>query len=172
MLDRLAALAQADGIELRLRITGSAVMLLEFHSRTQGTRDVDVLEANPSEKLAHYAAIIAHERNWPERWLNDSAKKFEREAPYPDDDEVELHRRAGLVITRPSLRRLLAWKLDRYMDAADRGDAAELLRAVLRENPYNLDSLLIQLLPHLPASKHKNLEYNLEDAWVHVHDSA
>jgi hypothetical protein len=114
VLMRLAELAREDGVELRLRITGGAVMMMAFNARKLGTRDVDVLSAQPSDRLAKYAAIIASERGWPENWLNDSAKKFEQDAAIPDNEDVELRSEPGLRVTRLSLRRLLAWKLARY----------------------------------------------------------
>ena len=47
VLNRLAELARADNIELRLRITGGALMMVAFNARTTGTRDLDVLKADP-----------------------------------------------------------------------------------------------------------------------------
>ncbi|MEY4575493.1 MAG: hypothetical protein RL701_196 [Pseudomonadota bacterium] len=165
VLMRLAELARADGIELRLRITGGAVMMLVFNARKLGTRDVDVLSAQPSDRLAKYAAIIAREHGWPETWLNDSAKKFEQDAAIPDSEDVELRSEPGLLVTRPSLRRLLAWKLARYADDADRDDALELLRHILRETPYDRNDLQTQLEGHLAASERTRMSYNLEDVW-------
>ena len=165
VLRRLGALALADGIELRLRVTGGALMMLEFNSRASATRDVDVLAAAPAGKLASYAATIAQEQGWPATWLNDSAKKFEQDAPLADTEDPEVRRYPGLVITRPSLRRMLAWKLARYMDDTDRQDALTLLRRILAETPYDRDDLWLQLEGHLAPSERPEACYNLEDAW-------
>ena len=166
---RLGELAQADGLELRLRVTGGAVMMIAFNARTAGTRDVDVLRASHTEKIEEYGAIIAAERGWPPRWLNTDARKFEDEAPSKDDEDVLVQKFPGLVITRPSLRPLLAWKLARYADDLDQRDARELLRRILDENPCDRDSLWLQLEAHLVPSEHQEACYNLEDAWDELH---
>lgn len=172
VLQRLAELARADGVELRLRITGGAVMMIEFNTRTTGTRDLDVLKAQPADKVGAYAEIIANERGWPSNWLNDSAKRFEDRAPVADAEDHEVQRLPGLVITRPSLRRLLAWKLARYIDDTDRSDALELLRHILAENPYEMNDLWLQLEGHLAPDERKEACYNLEDAWEELHRRA
>jgi hypothetical protein len=61
-LESLAALADADGVELHLHITGGTVMMLEFESRDKGTRDCDVLHAEPNDRLVEYGEKIAAER--------------------------------------------------------------------------------------------------------------
>lgn len=186
VLKRLGELAQADGVELHLRITGGTVMMLEFETRPSGTRDVDVLrvtfertgaggvdvlEASHEQKIIEYAEAIAKERDWPPTWLNISARKFEQAAPVQDDEDVQLRAFPGLVITRPSLRRLLAWKLARYADDLDQADALELLRRVLAENPYDRDDLWLQLADHLAPGEQREACYNLEEAWDELHET-
>lgn len=163
-LGRLAELASADSIELQLRVVGGAVMMLEFKSRTVGTNDLDVLSASPSNNLQKYCSVIADERGWTQRWLNDSAAKFEREAKVPDNEDHEIFRRPGLTLTRPSLIRMLAWKLDRFV-GVDREDALVLLRRILAKTPYDLESLWLQLEGHLPLGDNKEAYYNLQDLW-------
>jgi hypothetical protein len=118
-----------------------------------------------------YAAVIASERGWPANWLNDSAKKFEQDAPLPDNEDIELHSEPGLVVTRPSLRRLLAWKLARYADDADRDDALELLRHILRKTPYDrISQPRASPTPEeLPwaAFETSGSRYHDEDIWPH-----
>jgi hypothetical protein len=165
-LVRLGALALADGVDLHLRITGGTVMMLEFKTRVRGTRDCDVLSAQPSEKLPEYARIIAVEKGWPEKWLNKNASKFERDAKAPDDAEThEVFRCPGLLVTRPSTVRLLAWKLARYADSVDQADALDLLRSILSSTPYSRESLALQLDAHLSEIEVKRAIENLEDLW-------
>lgn len=165
-LERLGELALADGVELHLHITGGTVMMLEFKSRTIGTRDCDVLSAQPSDRLSDYSRKIAAERGWPEKWLNTSAAKFEREAKAPDDlGYHEVFRCRGLVVTRPSTMRLLAWKLARYADSVDVDDALQLLRSILAKTPYSCSAIALQLEAHLSDAQVKRAVYNLEDLW-------
>jgi hypothetical protein len=171
-LERLAALAHQDGIEIRMRVTGGVVMMLAFNARAEGTRDVDVLCSSPESKLAEYAAVVAAEQGWPANWLNDSAKKFEQEAAVADDEDCVIYRRTGLVITRPSLRRMLAWKVARYADSVDKADALDLLRRILAETPYNCNDLWIQLEGHLAHGSRQRAWYNFGDAWEELHGGA
>jgi hypothetical protein len=165
-LERLAELALADGVELHLRITGGTVMMLEFKSRDRGTRDCDVLRAEPSDRLIEYSRKIAGEKGWPQKWLNTSAAKFERDAKAADDgEEREIFRRRGLVVTRPSTMRLLAWKLARYADSVDVADALQLLRSILDKTPYSRHSIALQLDAHLADAEVRRATDNLEDLW-------
>jgi hypothetical protein len=165
-LERLAELALADGGSLHLHITGGTVMMLEFKSRTIGTRDCDVLRAEPSDRLTDYGRKIAAEKGWPEKWLNTSAAKFERDAKAPDDEGYnEVFRREGLVVTRPSTMRLLAWKLARYADDVDAADALHLLRSILDKTPYPRSSIALQLEAHLSDAETRRAVENLEDLW-------
>lgn len=69
-LRELAALAAARGVRGgRIRLVGGGALLL-MHFDRDVTADLDA-EIEPSDELLELARGIAHERGWPDDWLND-----------------------------------------------------------------------------------------------------
>ncbi|MBM3853032.1 MAG: hypothetical protein FJ399_07735 [Verrucomicrobia bacterium] len=108
-LRRLSELAAAEGVRLEMTLYGGAVMLLAYDARDV-TKDVDAI-VHPPEVARRLAHRVAAELGWPEDWLNDEVRLFlgvreaKNEFPLPNIS------RAGLHITRPTARYLLAMKV-------------------------------------------------------------
>jgi len=108
-LNRISELAAAEGVRLEMTLYGGAVMLLAYDARDV-TKDVDAI-VHPSEVGRRLVAKVAVERGLSEDWLNDnvrlfvSAKEAKNELPLPNVS------RAGLHITRPTAKYLLAMKV-------------------------------------------------------------
>ena len=123
-LTRLAELAVAHNITIRLLLVGGAVMTLQYRLRNS-TRDIDavVLEPDDHDVVRKLAAKVAAEREWREDWLNEGAKGF-LHGPL---SAQEFHSMPGLQLLTPSLEQLLAMKLSAWRDDLDISDAAALL---------------------------------------------
>jgi hypothetical protein len=108
-LDRISVLAAAEGVRLEMTLYGGAVMLLAYDARDV-TKDVDAI-IHPPEVGRRLVARVAVERGLAEDWLNDSVRQFlstkeaKNELPLPNVS------RAGLHLTRPTARYLLAMKV-------------------------------------------------------------
>lgn len=108
-LGRLSQLAASEGVRLEMTLYGGALMLLAYDARTV-TKDVDAI-VHPPEVARRLVAKVAVERGLHEGWLNDDVKQFvspserKNEFPLPNID------RAGLHITRPTAKYLLAMKV-------------------------------------------------------------
>ncbi len=108
-LNRISELATAEGVRLEMTLYGGALMLLAYDARDV-TKDVDAI-IHPSEVGRRLVVKVAAERGLSEDWLNDnvrqfvSAKEAKNELPLPNVS------RAGLHITRPTAKYLLAMKV-------------------------------------------------------------
>lgn len=108
-LNRISELAAAEGVRLEMTLYGGAVMLLAYDARDV-TKDVDAI-VHPPEVGRRLVARVAAERGLAEDWLNDnvrlfvSSKEAKNELPLPNVS------RAGLHITRPTAKYLLAMKV-------------------------------------------------------------
>lgn len=108
-LNRLSELAAAEGVRLEMTLYGGALMLLAYDAR-RVTKDVDAI-VHPSAVARRLASRVATEQGLDDEWLNDqvrlflSAKEAKNEFPLPSVS------RAGLHITRPTAKYLLAMKV-------------------------------------------------------------
>lgn len=107
-LERLGALAQAEGIRLEVSIYGGAAFLLAYNSR-DATKDIDAI-FHPKEAGERLVGQVARELELPDDWLNSDVSQF-------ISPKVEVKRRladiealTGLIVHVPSAQYLLAMK--------------------------------------------------------------
>ena len=130
-LNRISELAAAEGVRLEMTLYGGAVMLLAYDARDV-TKDVDAI-IHPPEVGRRLVAKVATERGLSEDWLNDNVRLFVSAKEAKNEMPLANVSRAGLHITRPTAKYLLAMKvmasrkpLPGY--AGDYGDIETLLR--------------------------------------------
>lgn len=130
-LNRISELAAAEGVRLEMTLYGGAVMLLAYDARNV-TKDVDAI-IHPPEVGRRLVAKVAAERGLAEDWLNDNVRLFVSAKEAKNEMPLANVSRAGLHITRPTAKYLLAMKvmasrkpLPGY--AGDYGDIETLLR--------------------------------------------
>ena len=130
-LNRISELAAAEGVRLEMTLYGGAVMLLAYDARDV-TKDVDAI-IHPPEVGRRLVAKVAVERGLSEDWLNDNVRLFVSGKEAKNEMPLANVSRAGLHITRPTAKYLLAMKvmasrkpLPGY--AGDYGDIETLLR--------------------------------------------
>jgi hypothetical protein len=130
-LIRLSELAAAEGIRLEMTLYGGALMLLAYDARDV-TKDVDAI-VYPPAVARRLAAKVAAERGLHESWLNDDVKQFVSPSERKNEFTLLNVDRAGLHITRPTAKYLLAMKVMASRKpmpgyAGDYGDIEILLR--------------------------------------------
>lgn len=108
-LNRISELAAAEGVRLEMTIYGGALMLLAYDARDV-TKDVDAI-VYPSEIGRRLVAKVAAERGLAEEWLNDNVRLFVSAKEAKNELIVPAVSRAGLHITRPTAKYLLAMKV-------------------------------------------------------------
>lgn len=166
-LNRLSELAAAEGVRLEMTVYGGALMLLAYDAR-RTTKDVDAI-FHPSDVGRRLIARVAAERGLAEDWLNDNVRMFlsaneaKNELPLPNVS------RAGLHLTRPTAKYLLAMKvmacrkpLPGY--AGDFADIALLLRVTRVKSVGGVQKIVDAYFPDtvLPDSTRLALESILE----------
>jgi hypothetical protein len=107
-LNRISELAAAEGVRLEMTLYGGAVMLLAYDARDV-TKDVDAI-IHPPEVGRRLVAKVARERGLAEDWLNDNVRLFVSRKEAKNELPVPNVLRAGLHITRPTAKYLLAMK--------------------------------------------------------------
>jgi len=106
---RLAALAKARGIELRLTVYGGTVMMLAYDTRP-GTKDIDAIFW-PRDAVQPLLVQVAEEMGLDENWLNDDVKVWVGENEQGALIEFpELATVTDVPVRRPSAKYLLAMK--------------------------------------------------------------
>ena len=108
-LNRISELAAAEGVRLEMTLYGGAVMLLAYDARDV-TKDVDAI-IHPPEVGRRLVAKVARERGLAEDWLNDNVRLFVSRKEAKNELTVPTVLRAGLHITRPTAKYLLAMKV-------------------------------------------------------------
>jgi hypothetical protein len=108
-LARLAELAQAEGVRLEMTLYGGAVMMLAYDARDM-TKDVDAI-VHPPEVARRLVARVAVERGLHDEWLNDDVKQFVSTMEAKNELPLEGVSGAGLRITKPTAKYLLAMKV-------------------------------------------------------------
>src|SRR5476649_691929 len=108
-LARLAELAQDEGVRLEMTLYGGAVMMLAYDARDM-TKDVDAI-VRPPEVARRLVARVAVERGLHDEWLNDDVKQFVSTVEAKNELPLEGVSRAGLRITKPTAKYLLAMKV-------------------------------------------------------------
>ena len=149
-LARLSDLAAADGVRLEMTIYGGAAMLLAYDARDV-TKDVDAI-IYPPEIGRRLVAKVAIERGWPENWLNDDVKMFVATKESKNELVLDNVGIAGLHITRPTAKYLLAMKvvacrkpLPGY--AGDHQDIETLLRVTRLDQPEMVQQVVDSFFP-------------------------
>jgi hypothetical protein len=108
-LNRISELASAEGLRLEMTLYGGALMLLAYNARDV-TKDVDAI-IRPSEVGRRLVAKVAAERGLSEDWLNDNVRQFVSSKEAKNELPLPNVSRAGLHITRPTAKYLLAMKV-------------------------------------------------------------
>lgn len=108
-LNRISELAAAEGVRLEMTLYGGAVMLLAYDA-CDVTKDVDAI-IHPPEVGRRLVAKVARERGLAEDWLNDNVRLFVSRKEAKNELPVPNVLRAGLHITRPTAKYLLAMKV-------------------------------------------------------------
>ncbi len=108
-LNRISELAAADGVRLEMTLYGGALMLLAYDARDV-TKDVDAI-IHPPEVGRRLVARVARERGLSEDWLNDNVRQFVSSKEAKNELALPNVSRAGLHITRPTAKYLLAMKV-------------------------------------------------------------
>lgn len=108
-LNRISELAAAEGVRLEMTVYGGAVMLLAYDARDV-TKDVDAI-IHPPEIGRRLVARVAAERGLSDDWLNDSVKIYVSEREAKNELPLPNVSRAGLHLTRPTAKYLLAMKV-------------------------------------------------------------
>lgn len=107
-LSRLSELAAAEGVRLEMTIYGGAVMLLAYDARTV-TKDIDAI-IRPPDVARRLIARIAAERGFHENWISDDVRQFISDREAKNELLLPTVPAAGLHITRPTAKYLLAMK--------------------------------------------------------------
>lgn len=108
-LHRLSDLAAAEGVRLEMTLYGGALMVLAYDAR-RVTKDVDAI-VHPPEVARRLAARVAAERGLAEDWLSDQVRMFVSHKEAKNELPVANVSRAGLHVTRPTAKYLLAMKV-------------------------------------------------------------
>jgi hypothetical protein len=108
-LNRISELAALEGVRLEITLYGGAVMLLAYDARDV-TKDVDAI-VHPPEIGRRLVARVARERGLSEDWLNDNVRLFVSTREAKNEMPLPNVSRAGLHITRPTAKYLLAMKV-------------------------------------------------------------
>lgn len=108
-LDRISELATSEGVRLEMTLYGGALMLLAYDARNV-TKDVDAI-VHPPEVGRRLVAKVAVERGLSADWLNDNVRQFVSSKEAKDELVLPNVSRAGLHITRPTAKYLLAMKV-------------------------------------------------------------
>ncbi len=108
-LSRLAELAQGEGVRLEMTLYGGAVMMLAYDAR-EVTKDVDAI-VHPPEVARRLVKRVAAERGLHDEWLNDDVKQFVSTVEAKNELPLEGVSAAGLRITKPTAKYLLAMKV-------------------------------------------------------------
>lgn len=108
-LNRLSELAAAEGVRLEMTLYGGALMLLAYDAR-RVTKDVDAI-VHPPEIGRRLVARVARERELAEDWLNDNVRLFLSSKEAKNELILPNVSRAGLHLTRPTAKYLLAMKV-------------------------------------------------------------
>ena len=113
--------------------------------------------------MRRLARTVAHERNWPEDWLNDAAKGY----AVGISAGAELIAVPGLRVRAPSVAQLLAMKLSAWRDDIDISDAGRLLREMAAS--LNRSQVWKALEPFLVPGDELKAEYAFADLWDMLH---
>lgn len=108
-LNRLSDLAAAEGVRLEMTLYGGALMVLAYDAR-RVTKDVDAI-VHPPEVARRLAARVATERGMAEDWLSDQVRMFLSNKEAKNELTLANVSRAGLHLTRPTAKYLLAMKV-------------------------------------------------------------
>lgn len=166
-LQRLSELAQAEGVRLEITLYGGAVMLLAYDARDV-TKDVDAI-VHPPEVGRRLVARVAAERGLAESWLNDDVKLYISTKEAKNEMVLPGVSPAGLHITRPTAKYLLAMKvmacrkpLPGY--AGDYGDIETLLRVTRCKSVAAIQDIVDTFFPDtvLPDATKVTLDGILE----------
>nr|MBI2905541.1 nucleotidyltransferase [Chloroflexota bacterium] len=166
-LARLGELAETQGHTIQLVAVGGAVMVLAFNAR-QSTRDVDVAILLPREAriVRELAKIVAHERNWPEDWLNDGAKGY----LVGLSTGPVIFSAPGIEVRAPAIEQLLAMKLSAWRDDVDIADARRLLAEI---GPIGSQAeIWDRVEPYLIPGDQLKAQYAFQDLWELLYGNA
>ena len=108
-LGRLSELAANEGVRLEMTLYGGAVMLLAYNAR-MATKDIDAI-VHPPDVARRLVARVADERGFHDEWLNDDVKQFISGREAKNELAVANVSPAGLHVTRPTAKYLLAMKV-------------------------------------------------------------
>ncbi len=108
-LNRLSEFAAAEGVRLEMTLYGGALMLLAYDAR-RVTKDVDAI-VHPSAVARRLASRVASEQGLDDEWLNDQVRLFLSEKEAKNELSLPNVSRAGLHVTRPTAKYLLAMKV-------------------------------------------------------------
>lgn len=106
---RLSELAAAEGMRLEMTLYGGAVMLLAYDAR-ESTKDIDAI-VHPPEVGRRLVARVARERGLHPEWLNDDVRIYVSTRERKNELSLPNVNRAGLHLTRPTAKYLLAMKV-------------------------------------------------------------
>ncbi len=108
-LARLSELAASEGVRLEMTLYGGAVMLLAYNARAV-TKDIDAI-IHPPDVARRLIAKVGAERGLHEGWVNDDVKQFVSGREAKNELTIANVSPAGLHITRPTAKYLLAMKV-------------------------------------------------------------
>lgn len=151
-LKRMSEIAEAEGIQLQLCVFGGAAMMLAYDARDV-TKDVDAILL-PREAGQRIASRVATELNLSDDWLNEEVGMFLSHALEAKTIELDIPEisRAGLKITRPTAKYLLALKVNacRKQIGSYKGDAEDikvLLRITKVESVEEIEGIVNRFFP-------------------------
>lgn len=149
-LNRISVLAAVEGVRLEMTLYGGALMLLAYDAR-DATKDVDAI-IHPPEVGRRLVARVAAERGLPEDWLNDNVRLFVSSLEAKSELVLPNVSRAGLHLTRPTAKYLLAMKVMANRKAlpgyaGDRDDIRTLLRAAKIKSVAEVERIVEKFFP-------------------------
>lgn len=129
-LERIRERLAAEGRHGTVKIIGGSAMILEGHADRSATVDIDAVVLTPRERIVEIAVAVAHERGWPENWINLDAQGL-----YPAYASLPLwnHRPdlsdGALTVELATRGALLAMKLNASRRGRDEDDIRALMSA-------------------------------------------
>jgi hypothetical protein len=73
-LERIREGLASTGASGTVKIIGGSAMILGGHADRAATVDIDAVVLIPRESIVEIATAVAHERGWPENWINLEAQ--------------------------------------------------------------------------------------------------
>lgn len=156
----LAGRLTAAGVRARIKVVGGAALAIEYFDRP-ATRDVDCL-LSPAAEIKAVAADVAHDRGWPEDWLNDKVVIYQSHHDADSDWKTVLDQ-GGVTVFVASAQLLLAMKLHAGRGRRDGADIEKLLVACAVERLQEVEEIFDR---YYPQAEIKPAARNRVEAWL------